>query len=214
MVLFIHSRIAQKLAVLAAGLLFMFPTFAQNEHNDLSQKLLMGYQGWFLASGDNSPPNEWRHWFNSLTDASAINLNIDMWPDMREYTQTYPTNMIYGDGSTVRLFSPYDESTVMTHFKWMEDYGIHGVYLQRFLGEAVSDPRFFHVRNKVLQNVMTAAQTHGRQLAMMYDLSDVPDDGNLYNFYLDGYDFVGSNGKLPTATYDYDDFNVDNSFFK
>jgi hypothetical protein len=198
MTFFTHSRIAKKIAVLAASLLISFPTFAQNEHNNLNQKLLMGYQGWFLAAGDNSPPNEWRHWFNSLTDPSAANLNIDMWPDMREYTQTYPTNMTYGDGSSARLFSSYDESTVMTHFKWMKDYGIHGVYLQRFLGEAVNDPRFFQVRNKVLQNVMTAAQTHDRQFAVMYDLSGVPDDGNLYNKLINDWEYLVQNYQMTT----------------
>lgn len=35
-----------------------------------------------------------------------------------------------------------------------------------------------------------------------------------FQFYLDGYDVVGSKGELPKTTYDYDDFNVDNSFYK
>jgi iron complex outermembrane receptor protein len=43
------------------------------------------------------------------------------------------------------------------------------------------------------------------------------EDSNLkhepFQFYLDGYDFVGSGGKLPRVSYDYDDFNVDNSFY-
>ena len=33
-------------------------------------------------------------------------------------------------------------------------------------------------------------------------------------FYLSGYDLVGSGGKLPKPTYDYDNFNVDNSYYK
>lgn len=34
-----------------------------------------------------------------------------------------------------------------------------------------------------------------------------------FQFYFDGYDAVGSGGKLPDVTYDYDDINVDNTSY-
>ena len=175
-------------------LVFSFSVVAQN---DLDKKLMMGYQGWFLCEGDGSPPNDWRHWFTSTRYPSVSNLGIDFWPDMSEYTDTYSTNMSYEDGSTAKLFSSYDSSTTMLHFKWLENYNIHGVYLQRFLSEAVNDPRFFKVRNHVLENVMEASSEHNRHFAIMYDLSGVPDDGQLkeklindWEYLVDTYDIL------------------------
>ena len=171
--------------------------FAQDE---MKGKLMMGYQGWFLAKGDGSAPNEWRHWFRSTTTPSPEFFTIDMWPDMREYTDKYNTNMTYADNSNAQLFSSHDLSTTRKHFEWMRDYNIYGVHLQRFLSET-ADPRFFSVRNNVLQNVMTAANEYGRHFSVMYDLSGVPDDGNLYNkligdweYLVDTYDVLNAPG--------------------
>jgi iron complex outermembrane receptor protein len=35
-----------------------------------------------------------------------------------------------------------------------------------------------------------------------------------FQFYLSRYDYVGSGGVLPEATYDYDNFNIDNSYYR
>lgn len=164
--------------------------------NDLTRKLMMGYQGWFLANGDGAAPNDWRHWFSSTTSPSEGNLTIDMWPDMSEYSQTYNTNMSYADGTNAALFSSHDISTTRKHFEWMQDYNVHGVYLQRFLGE-IADNRFFQVRNNVLQNVMTAAAEYDRHFALMYDISGMTDNGMLddkliadWEYLVDTYDLL------------------------
>lgn len=187
----------KKLRLLFALLLLPLLLKAQN---DLNQKVMMGYQGWFLAAGDGSAPNEWRHWFQSLNNPSTDQLNIDMWPDMSEYTKQYNTNMTYPNGQPARLFSSHDQSTTNTHFKWMQDYNIYGVYLQRFLGEAVNDPRFFQVRNNVLQNVINASQTYNRHFAIMYDISGVPDDGNLYNKLVNDWQYLIDNYNMTNRT--------------
>lgn len=168
--------------------------------DEMKGKLMMGYQGWFLAKGDGSAPNEWRHWFNSTTTTTAANLSVDMWPDMSEYTQSYNTDMTYPDGSKAALFSSHDLSTTRKHFEWMRDYNIYGVHLQRFLGE-VGDNRFFKARNNVLQNVMTAAAEYDRHFSVMYDISGVKDDGTLYNklindwkYLVDTYDVLNAPG--------------------
>lgn len=38
--------------------------------------------------------------------------------------------------------------------------------------------------------------------------------GEPLQFYLSGYDVEGSGGKLPEVSYDYDDFNVENAYYK
>ena len=58
---------------------------------------------------------------------------IVSWPDMREYTRSYPTAYAnLGNGQPATLFSSYDQQTVDTHFRWMQQYGCDTAALQRF----------------------------------------------------------------------------------
>ena len=148
-----------------------------SSQNQLDYKVMMGYQGWFLASGDGSNTNNpWTHWFRSGTTPDPANLVVDMWPDMSEYTDKFNTNMTYADGSNAQLFSSHSLSTTRKHFEWMRDYNVHGIYLQRFLTavETQGSP-LFKAKNKVLENVITSAAEYDRKYAVMYDVSGVTD---------------------------------------
>lgn len=136
-------------------------------------KLVMaGYQGWFAAEGDASE----RGWYH-LTNGSCGGFfpgcsTVDFWPDMSEYTKTYKTPFTYPDGSDVTMYSPYDEETIDLHFKWMKDYGIDGVFMQRFVVEIKeSNPKGKRHFNKVLENALKAARKYDRAICVMYDLS-------------------------------------------
>jgi hypothetical protein len=97
---------------------------------------------------------------------------VDLWPDMTEYSQKYVTPFLYPDGSATYLYSPYDESSVDLHFKWMKDYGLDGVHMQRFVGEVKpSNTRGKRHFNKVLENALKAAKKYNRAISVMYDLS-------------------------------------------
>jgi hypothetical protein len=78
------------------------------------------------------------------------------------------TSFKYGNGSTASLYSAYNAATVERHVKWMADYDIDGVFVQRFIGEATG---LRTMRDKVLQNVRYASEKHGRVFANMYDIS-------------------------------------------
>ena len=56
------------------------------------------------------------------------------------------------------------------HFRWMRQYGIDGVFLSRFIGEAANPHRARHV-NTVLAHVREGCHREGRVWAMMLDLS-------------------------------------------
>ena len=56
------------------------------------------------------------------------------------------------------------------HFRWMQQYGVDGVLLQRF-ATSTRDPRFRGPMDTVLDNVKAAADATGRGWALMYDLS-------------------------------------------
>jgi hypothetical protein len=137
----------------------------------MEHKLLMGYQGWFTCPGDGSRVNGWFHWFSNNTP-NASSFRVDMYPDASELTpaERCPTNMTYPNGQPAYLYSAYNPTTVMRHFQWMSDYGIDGVFLQRF-GTELADPAFFDERNVVTKNVQAGSEAYGRVFAVMYDTS-------------------------------------------
>lgn len=136
-------------------------------------KLVMaGYQGWFAAEGDASERG-WYHLQNGSCGGFLPGCStVDFWPDMKEYTKTYITPFKNADGSDVYMYSPYDEESVDLHFKWMKDYGIDGVFMQRFVAEIKeSNPKGKRHFNKVLENALKAAKKYDRAICVMYDLS-------------------------------------------
>lgn len=137
-------------------------------------RVMCGYQGWFRAEGDGSGEG-WSHYSNR-GPLTAQTLHTDMWPDVSEYAKTYPTPLKNADGSTAQVFSSWDESTTDLHFKWMKDYGIDGVFMQRFFGVTRS-PESRKKGRVILGNALKASQKHGRAIAVMYDLSGLRSEG-------------------------------------
>ena len=140
------------------------------------RKILAGYQGWFSFPGDGSKISDtWGHWFHWYTAPDAVNLRIDMWPDVSELDndELLATNMKMPDGTSAMLFSSFKEKTVLRHFEWMQEYGIDGVFLQRIVSglEDKTSP-FFDFRSKVMQNVRIGSETYGRVFAIEYDTTD------------------------------------------
>ncbi|WP_343308179.1 glycoside hydrolase family 71/99-like protein [Chitinophaga niabensis] len=134
--------------------------------------VMAGYQGWFAAEGDASERG-WYHFQNGSCGGFKPGCStIDFWPDMTEYTKTYPSPFKFANGNTAPLYSPYDEESIDLHFKWMQQYGLDGVFMQRFVVEIknsnVKGKRHF---NKVLENALKAAKKYSRAICVMYDLS-------------------------------------------
>jgi len=137
----------------------------------LSNKLMFGYQAWFACTNDGSPPNRWVHWFRSQTPV-ATNATIDFWPDISELdaSELFTTGMTLPGGAPARLYGAYKSKTVLRHFRWMHDYGIDGVFLQRFSSE-LTDRSFADWRNQAAYNCRAGAEAYGRVFAIMYDIS-------------------------------------------
>jgi len=139
--------------------------------------VMAGYQGWFNAEGDGAD----RGWYHYRGDNNKFEpglTKVDFWPDMADYTKKYKSPFKFADGSDAFLFSSYDEETIDLHFKWMKEYGIDGVHMQRFLGEVKpSNPSGKAHFNKVLTSALKAAKKYGRAISVMYDLSGAsPED--------------------------------------
>ena len=131
-------------------------------------RVMCGYQGWFRAAGDGSDGG-WQH-FGAKNDFSPNHCVIDFWPDVSEYPKTYPTAFKLKDGSPARVFSPWDQSTVDVHFRWMREYGIDGAFMQRFFGVTRTAEKRAEGR-VVLSHALKVSQKEGRAIAVMYDLS-------------------------------------------
>lgn len=132
--------------------------------------VMAGYQGWFNAEGDGASRGFYHYTGkHGFRPGSA---SIDLWPDVSEYEISYPTEFIMPNGEAGRVFSSEDSSTVDTHFRWMEEYGLDGVFMQRFVCEIKNESGKRHF-DKVLSHTMKAAKRHGRAIAIMYDLSGI-----------------------------------------
>ncbi|MFL9875615.1 twin-arginine translocation signal domain-containing protein [Paraburkholderia megapolitana] len=136
---------------------------------DVVGKVTVGYQGWFAALGDGAPINGWWHWSQNWSQPpSPTNAGIRAWPDMHDYTHTYPTNFApLHSGATATLFSDYDQDTVNAQFAWMQQNAIDTVALQRFNPDSSEGP----TRDAMATKVRTAAETYGRKFYIMYDVS-------------------------------------------
>jgi hypothetical protein len=159
--------------------IFIFSCFAvanlqaQSKHNKQTNYpsykglVMAGYQGWFRAEGDGTGSKRFAYGNENMS-------NIDMWPDVSEYDITYNTPFKLKNGQTAKFFSSHDKSTVDLHFKWMQQYGVDGVFMQRFFSN-VSDKDQASVT--ILKNAFDAASKYNRAIALMYDLSGLKASG-------------------------------------
>lgn len=136
--------------------------------------VMCGYQGWFNSPDDGSNRG-WTH-LGRGAGFKPGSCNIDLWPDVSEYEKTYKTEFKTADSSFAYIFSSANQSTTDTHFKWMKQYGIDGVFMQRFVSEIKRERGKNHF-DRVLESAMNAAKKYNRAICIMYDLSGmVPGD--------------------------------------
>ena len=152
---------------------------AQTKHSPSSQfpsytgLVMAGYQGWFNAPDDGAGRG-WNHYV-AHGEFGPGNCKVDLWPDVSEYKQVYKTPFKTADSLPAYLFSSYDASTTDLHFKWMKEYGIDGVFVQRFIGSTRGGKALLH-NDKVLAQALEASRKYQRAIAVMYDLSGMKDD--------------------------------------
>ncbi len=165
-------------------ILATFATFtasAQSKHGKATKYptykglVMAGYQGWFRADGDGSGRG-WGH-FGRNGKFDATHNTIDFWPDVSEYEKTYKTSFKDANGKTAKVFSSVDKSTTELHFKWMKEYGVDGVFMQRFFGVTRGHKNSNKSQDKILRNALQAAQNNKRAIGVMYDLSGLKAKG-------------------------------------
>jgi hypothetical protein len=169
-----HARVMSSLPLffmVASILALPYQTKAQDtvDNTTLNCKYMFGYQGWQRAQGDGCNSG-WTHWIRSGSIPDGTNMTVDIFPDLTEFTSSelFSTNMHYSNGNVVGLYSTCNETTIMRHFKWMKDYQVDGVWVQRFGPKHVG---WNEGTNQTLLNCKKAAETYGRVFTVMYDVS-------------------------------------------
>lgn len=153
---------------------------AQSKHSKTSKYtsykglIMAGYQGWHNTPDDGASRG-WGHYLQKGTgEFQDGNLKIDMWPTVEEYKQVYKTPFKHADGSMAYLPSDNDASTTDVRFKWMKEYGVDGVFLQRFTNATRNTAANAINRNhflKVMGDAISSSRKYGRAIGVMYDLS-------------------------------------------
>ena len=147
----------------------------------LTGKVMCGYQGWFRAATDGEK-QDWKHYRNQTSKQfKPGEAGIEFWPDLTEFAahERFDTEFRHANGSVAQVFSSAVRDTVVRHFKWMREYGIDGVFVQRFATEVTSpnggraDNDESRSVNRVLQHCRAGANRHGRTYAVMYDLTSM-----------------------------------------
>jgi len=185
---------------------------------DVVGKVVVGYQGWFAAIGDGSPINLYWHWANTWEqEPSPTNTAIDAWPDVRDYTNTFPTQYAnLNNGQPANVFSSFSDQTVDVQFKWMKQYGIDGAALQRFNPSGIEGP----IRDAMAAKVKIAAEANGVKFYIMYDVSgwtnmqtEIKTDWtNKMSVYINSSAYAKQNGKPVVCIWGFG-FNDDNHNF-
>jgi predicted outer membrane repeat protein len=147
-------------------------------------KVLAGYQGWFNTPTDGSNRG-WQHYKTASGAFEPGEVTVDFWPDMSEADadEKYATPFTHKDGSQANVFSSTNTKTVNRHFKWMNDYGIDGVFFQQFASNLKSNnPKGRANALVVFDNIIAGAKANNNRLvSIMYDLSGSNVTGTMVN---------------------------------
>lgn len=180
----------------------------------LSGKVLFGYQAWQDTEGSCESlkidedwchsPKYWNHWMNPTADGTwdqtypaATNVHPDMWPDMSEYPEEamHPTPGFHDrrTGEEKKLYSALSPGVRDVHFRWMQEYGIDGVFLQRFVqnvqckkGDTSAKECAKH--DYIANTTAASAEKYERVWGMMYDISG--GDADIFNITMNDWEHL------------------------
>jgi glycoprotein endo-alpha-1,2-mannosidase len=157
----------------------MMAAFGQSRYSKTSSfetykgLIMAGYQGWFNAPTDGANMG-WNHYARNGRFEPG-NCKVDFWPEVKEYQKIYETSFQKADGQPAYIFSSYDSQSIYVHFKWMKDYGVDGVFVQRSV-TAIKNPENLNHDDHLLKNALNASRYFHRAIAIMYDFSGVNEE--------------------------------------
>ncbi|MDR0328921.1 MAG: hypothetical protein LBI05_11560, partial [Planctomycetaceae bacterium] len=108
---------------------------AKVDSSTLNGRVMTGYQAWFRCPGDAFDQG-WYHWSRRRDTILPDTLTVELFPDVSIYPPSElfaVPNFTHPDGSQAYLFSSESPVVVQRHFELMQEYGIDGVWLLRFI---------------------------------------------------------------------------------
>ncbi|MBR6311204.1 MAG: hypothetical protein IKR52_08425 [Paludibacteraceae bacterium] len=144
--------------------------------SEFKGKSFVGYQGWYDIG---TRYNSWNHYAagNAEADGTAWpragHISIDYFPNVSEFAESSVAQTGFanlGSGKPTKLYKSNTEDVFDVHFGWMEEYGIDGVAVQRFLS-SVHTSLQSETSTNFYKRIITAAENHNRLFYIMYDIS-------------------------------------------
>lgn len=154
-------------------------------YSEFIGKSVAGYQAWFKVGGQY---DFWHHWGNDAVAQDgtrwprAYNHTFEIYPDVSMYDDQdlYQTGFAnLGNGEPARLYNGQSPRVVAKHFEKMQEVGIDGVAVQRFLGAEMRTV----VNNPSAQIAVIRQQAEARQ-RIFYICYDITSNG-LDNTWMD-----------------------------
>lgn len=104
------------------------------------------------------------------------------------YVDDYPlecreeTNFVLANGTNAQFFNSFCTGVIEKHFRYMVDYKIDGIFVQRFYNSANPTDAFYNGGLMVLETVRQMAEKYNKFFAVEYDLSQLTStsDPNTY----------------------------------
>ncbi|KAF2172726.1 hypothetical protein M409DRAFT_16687 [Zasmidium cellare ATCC 36951] len=161
---------------------------AAYDHAQLNGMTVFGYQAWYPTWDPNHQPQDQVHsndfkWFNPAqgTPGPPNPPNSQVLTDTLPYVEDYPsecwetTNFILANGSHAQFFNSYCTAVIEKHFQYMVQYGIDGVFVQRFFDAATPSNDYYNATLQALQTIQQMAEKYNKYFAVEYDLSGKTD---------------------------------------
>ncbi len=171
------------------------------DNSTMTKKIMCGYQMWFRTPDDPDAggTSGFTHYGNTNGFLPG-SCSIDYWPDMSEMDadEKFLTTFVHSDSSSAYVYNSTHTATVNRHLQWMQDYGIHGVFVQKF-GAGASPAG--------LVQVSQLAPKYGRTFALMYDIGSSAGIENDFKLLVDELGILDSpaymrhNGKPVIAVW-------------
>ena len=183
---------------------------AKVDSSTLEGRVMTGYQTWFRCPGDASDVG-WYHWSRDSSELRPDTLTFELWPDVSYYPKSdlfAAPNFTHPDGSQAYLYSSDNPVIVRQHFELLRDYGIDGVWLQRFV---VSLPGFREPANdlalkriashrRIIDYIRSSATETGRVWAISYDVAGAPTD-RIYDVLVENWKQMVDTGIVADDRY-------------
>jgi len=158
---------------------------------NFKDQVFAGYQGWF-AIPTNRNLDRWSHWCKAEGKKPSRGFTaFELYPDVSEYNRRCIHETGYDNlknGSRALLFDSDCDDVLNVHFRWMKEYDIDGIALQRFVGSLKGKNSEW--RDSTALRIAELAPQWDRSFYIMYDISG-HDGPQVENDILEDYrDFV------------------------